>query len=131
MKPITTSADLKLAIQQLEQQQTNDLQLLKEEYNKTYESFKPINIIKSSFKELVAAPDLKTDVINAAVGLAAGIVTKKLMIGKTINPFKKLLGIIVEMAVAKTVAKNTDEIKAAGTAVFNTLFSKKEGRVTP
>ncbi len=131
MKSITTSADLKTAIRKLELQQAHELVLLKEAYIKTCESLKPVNIIKSSFKDLVAAPGLKTDVINAAIGLTTGIVAKKLMIGKTINPFKKLLGIIVEMAVAGTVAKNTDEIKAAGSAIFKRLFTKKEEPVNP
>ena len=48
------------------------------------------------------------------------------MIGKTINPFKKLLGIIVEMTVANKVAKNADDIKSAGSSIFKTLFRKKE-----
>lgn len=131
MKSITTSTDLKMAIQQLELQQANEFILLKEEYKKTYEGLKLINIIKSTFKEAVTAPDLKTDVIKAAIGLTTGIVAKKLMIGKTINPFKKLLGIILEMAVANKVAKNTDEIKSAGSFIFSKLFARKENAHNP
>ncbi len=115
-----------MAIRQLEQQQADEFILLKEEFKKTSESLKPINILKNTFKQAVAAPDLKTDVINAAIGLTTGIVAKKLMIGKTLNPFKKLFGIIVEMAIANKVAKNADGIKSTGTAIFKTLFSKKE-----
>ncbi len=126
MKLITTSAHLKLAIQQLELQQANELILLKEQFNKTSESLKPINLIKSTFKNAVSSPDLKTDVFNTVIGLATGVVAKKLMIGKTINPFKKLLGIIVEMAVANKVAKNADDIKSTGSSIFKKLFGKKE-----
>ena len=131
MKSITTSTDLKMAIQQLELQQANEFILLKEEYKKTYEGLKLINIIKSTFKEAVTAPDLKTDVIKAAIGLTTGIVAKKLMIGKTINPFKKILGIIVEMAVANKVAKNTDEIKSVGSFIFSKLFTRKADTLKP
>ena len=126
MKLITTSAHLKLAIQELELQQANELILLKEQFNKTSESLKPINLIKSTFKNAVSSPDLKTDVFNTVIGLVTGVVAKKLMIGKTINPFKKLLGIIVEMTVANKVAKNADEIKSTGSTIFKKLFSKKE-----
>lgn len=126
MKLITTSAHLKLAIQELELQQANELILLKEQFNKTSESLKPINLIKSTFKNAVSSPDLKTDVFNTVIGLATGVVAKKLMIGKTINPFKKLLGIIVEMAVANKVAKNADDIKSTGSSIFKKLFGKKE-----
>jgi hypothetical protein len=126
MKSITTSEELKAAILELEQQQATDLALLKEQYYKTKEGFKLINLIKSKFKDTLADPDLKTDAVNAAIGFTSGILAKKLMIGKTINPLKKLLGIAIEMAVAGSVAKNAGTIKSAGSSIFNTLFRKKE-----
>ena len=126
MKSITTSEELKAAILELELQQASELILLKEQYYKTREGFKLTNLIRSKFKETLSDPDLKTDAINAAIGFTSGILAKKLMIGKTINPFKKLLGIAVEMAVASSVVKNADEIKAAGGNIFKMLFRKKE-----
>lgn len=126
MKSITTSEELKFAIKTLELQQADEFFLLKEQFDKTKEGFKLSNIIKSTFKEVVSTPDLKTDAIKAAIGFTSGMLAKKLMIGKTINPFKKLLGIIVEMTVANKVIKNADDIKSAGTSIFNTLFRKKE-----
>jgi hypothetical protein len=129
MKPITTSADLKMAIQQLEQQQAYEFALLKEEFHATGEKLKPLNIIKRSFKNAVSGPDLKTNVMNAAIGLATGIVTKKLMVGKTINPLKKLFGALLEMAVANKVSKNAEDIKSTGTAILKKIFRKKEDTV--
>jgi hypothetical protein len=126
MKSISNSEELKAAIMQLELQQAGELILLKEQYYKTREGFKLINLIKSKFKETVSDPDLKTDAINAVIGFTSGILARKLMIGKTMNPFKKILGVIVEMAVAGKVAKNADGIKSAGSIIFNTLFRKKE-----
>lgn len=126
MNSITTSEELKAAIQQLELQQADELILLKEQYYKTKEGFKLTNLIKSKFKETISDPGLKTDAINAAIGFTSGILAKKLMIGKTINPFKKLLGIAVEMLVAGSVTKNADGIKSAGSSIFNILFRKKE-----
>lgn len=126
MKPITTSEELHAAIQELEVQQAGELILLKEQYFKTKEGFKLTNLIRSKFKETISDPDLRTDALNAAIGFTTGILAKKLMIGKTINPFKKLLGIAVEMAVAGSVVKNADGIKSAGKSILNTLFRKKE-----
>jgi hypothetical protein len=125
MQSITTSEELKAAIEQLEVQQANEFILLKEQFQITKEALKPINILKGTFKEAVATPGLKTDAINAAIGFTTGILAKKLMIGKTINPFKKLLGIIVEMAVANKVVKNADDIKSVGGSIFKSLFKKK------
>ncbi|MEP7238647.1 MAG: hypothetical protein ABI685_12300 [Ferruginibacter sp.] len=131
MSSITTSADLKKAIQQLELQQANELILLKAEYKITVEHLKPLNLLKNAFKKAVTSPDLKTDVFNAAIGLTSGVLAKKLMVGKTINPLKKLLGIIVEMTVAKKVTKNADEIKSAGSMILNSIFHKKEQTAKP
>jgi hypothetical protein len=128
MKSITTSEELKAAIQELELQQAGELVVLKEQYFKTKEGFKLVNLIRSKFKETIFDPDLKANAINAAIGFTSGILAKRLMIGKTINPFKKLLGIVVKIAVASSVAKNADGIKSAGSSIFNTLFRKKEVR---
>jgi hypothetical protein len=111
MLQINTAADLKKAILELEQKQSADFDLLKEEYHNAYKSFKLSNIIKTTFKDLVKSPDLKTDIVHGAIGLATGIVTKKLMIGKTINPIKNIFGWVIEMVVAKGVSKNTNQIE--------------------
>ncbi len=126
MKPITTSEELKAAILALELQQADELILLKEQFQRTKKGFTLGNIIKGSFKDIVSNQDLKTDAINAAIGFTSGIMAKKLVVGKTINPFKKLLGFAIEMAVTNKVAKNADTIKSVGSSIFNMLFRKKE-----
>jgi hypothetical protein len=126
MKSITTTGELQAAIKELELQQAGELTLLKEQYHETKEGFKLINIIKGTFKDAAASPGIKKDAINAAIGFTTGIVARKLMVGKTINPFKKLLGVAVEMAVASKAVKNAEGIKSIGSVLFNTIFRKKE-----
>jgi hypothetical protein len=125
MSLITTSEQLQAAIRQLELQQADEFILLKEQFQQTKKGFTLGNIIKGTFKDLVSNPDLKTDAVNAAIGFGSGILAKKLVIGKTINPLKKLLGFVIEMAVTNGVVKNADTIKSAGSTIFN-LFRKKE-----
>ena len=126
MKSIKTSADLKLAIQQTKMQQANELILLKEEFTNSLDRLKPINLIKDAFKEAVTAPDLKTDIINAAIGLTTGIVAKKIIIGKTLNPLSKLLGVMLEVFVTNKVTQNAAEIKSVGSMILNKIFHKNE-----
>ncbi len=126
MNPITTSADLKAAIYLLELEQKENFIALKEELSRTQENFKLINIIKSTFKATVDVPDLKTDIVNAAIGLTTGIVAKKLIIGKTLNPLSKLLGVALEMFVANKVSKNAVQIRSTGSVIINKLFSHKD-----
>jgi hypothetical protein len=103
MQKITTITDLKEAIQQLEYEQATELALLKEQLLDTCESLRPINLIKSTFKEAYSAPDFKTTIVKAIIGMATGFVAKKVFIGKTNNPIKKLAGFILEMVVASKV----------------------------
>ncbi len=103
MQKITTITDLKEAIQQLEFEQATELTLLKEQLLYTCESLKPINLIKSTLKEAYSAPDFKTSIAKTIIGVATGFVAKKVFIGKTYNPIKKLAGFILEMAVANKV----------------------------
>ena len=126
MKSITTSAELKTAIQELELEQKNNFLALKEEMGRVQESLKLTNIIKNTFKKIVDVPDLKADIVNTAVGLASGIMTKKLVMGKNHNPVSKLLGIVMEMFVANNVTQNADLIRSAGGMILNKLFKKKD-----
>lgn len=114
-----------MAILQLENQQSNELLLVKDQWRTTYESLKFSNIIKSTFKGAISGPGIKSTLMNTAIGLTSGLVTKKLLIGKTINPFKKLLGIAVEMFVANKVVTNADGIKSIGSTILNRFYKKK------
>ena len=51
MEKIYSEIDLNIAILQLESKQAEEEKLLKEQFQHTYESIKPINIIKNIFKE--------------------------------------------------------------------------------
>ncbi len=124
MEKITTVADLKSAIQQLEYKQAIELVLLKEQFYTTYESLKPINIIRNKFKEMILAPDFKTNLVNSAIGLATGFVAKKVFVGKTHNPLTKLLGTIVEIVIANKTIKNADGIKSIGSIILNKIINK-------
>lgn len=125
MKPIQTSADLKMAIRQLELQRDEELILLKEEWQETKEKLKPANLMKAAFKQVTDMPNLKTDVVNAAIGLATGFIAKKLIIGKTLNPLSKLLGTVLEIFVARKASDNAESIKTAGSTIIDKLFKRK------
>lgn len=122
MHNITTVNELRDAIKELEEKQSVEWPLLKEQFFTTYESFKLINVLKHTIKEAISAPDLKNNVINTAIGLTTGFLAKKTLIGKTYNPIKKLAGVILEMTVANKIANNGDKIKSLGSIVFNKIL---------
>jgi hypothetical protein len=126
MEQITTLAGLKETIHTLEARQSAEWVLLKYDALSAYESLKLINIIKSTLKQTLAAPELKANITDTAIGLTTGFLAKKAMVGKTANPFKKVLGLILEMTVANKVANNAGAIKTIGGILLNKLTSSKQ-----
>jgi len=92
-------------------------QLLKEHFRLTYESLRPVNLIKNALREVVSAPEVKTNLVSSAIGLAAGFLVKKLFT-RNAGPLAKIAGSFIETFVANKVANNADGIKAIGSLLF-------------
>lgn len=123
---INNSTDLKAAIQNLESKNLLQKQVITDMFNDTVESLKPINLLKSSFNKVVRSPGLVEKIIDATVGLGAGFLSKKLLIGKSTSILKKLLGNAVEFGVAGLITKNSGSIKNTGLGLFNKIFHSKK-----
>jgi hypothetical protein len=128
MKKISQSDNIKSEISRLKNSQKAELALLKIQFHTTFENLKPINLLKETFKEVGESPDLKSNLLNGAIGLSTGFISKKLMIGNTSNPIKKLLGTVVEFAIANVVAKNSEKIIATGETLFQLIFKRNKNQ---
>ena len=127
MEKITNISELNAAIHELEYLQQNDWPLLKEEFLITYENLRPANFLKYALKELTDGPDIKNDLVNTSLGLAAGYLTKKLIFGTSTNPIKQLLGNFLQMGVSNIVTNNADALKSAGKqAITNILHQTSQ-----
>lgn len=124
MKKITNAEDLSKAIKHLEAKQFSEGVLLKEHFFIAYDSIQPINIIKTTLKEMVQSSELKTNLSKLVFGSVSGIIAKKIVIGETHNPISKLMGVAVEMLVSKSVIKNADQIKTIGLSVLNKILNR-------
>ncbi len=126
MQKTTSIEELRASILLLEIKQANEQALLKEELKITAEKLLPINLIKNTLKELTSESDLKGELLSTSLSLAAGYLSKKVAIGSTNNPFKQILGTLLQLAVTSIVSKNADGIKSTASTIINNLFSKKE-----
>ena len=99
---------LKERIQQLEYQQTEALSEIKLEFSNIYESVKPI---KNTLESSLNMPEIKDKLIDSLLGLATGFVTKKILVKNGDTAMGKVLGTVVQFAVAALVAKNSDKLK--------------------
>ena len=124
MRKITSTTELREAIFLLETKQANEARLLKEQFMITYESFKPVNLIKNSINELITSPQLKGNILNTTIGLAAGYLSKRVAVGSTHNPLKQLLGTFLKFGVTNIVSKNTDGIKSTVMSLISNFLNK-------
>jgi hypothetical protein len=111
MEKIKSSRDLQNAIFVLEAKKKNQQMILENQFESTYESLKSMNLIKSAFQGILESANMKNNLINSAIGLGAGIVSKKIVIGQSKSWVKKILGTVLEVAIAGIFVKNAGKIK--------------------
>lgn len=124
MQKIMNVVDLNNAIQQLEKKQAEEWPLLKTQVLATYEHFKPMNVIKNSIEEFTASPELKGKIIVTTLGLAAGIVSNTLLVGRSNNPITKMAGTLLQIGISTLIAKNPSSIKSFAGNILS-FFTKK------
>jgi len=122
---IVSLTDLSEAIRELEEKWKGEGKVVKDQFEVAYESIKPINLIKSTLKEVVSSPELKGNVLNASVGLAAGFVSKAVYVGFSANPVRRLVGTLLMFGITNLVAKRGDVIGRIGRNLIATIRHNK------
>jgi len=126
MQNITSATGLKNAIQLLEVDQADKGKQLKEQFYLTYESFKPVNLLRNTLDDITSSPFLIDNILGTVMGLTTGFLSKKIFIGASGNKFRKLIGYILQFGVTNFVAQHHDTIQSFGQFVFKYFFRKKQ-----
>lgn len=126
MQNITSAVELRKAIQLLQEEEVIKRQLLKEQLNITFESLKPINLLKKTVKDISTSPDLIDNIIGHVAGLATGYLSNKIFVGKSGNLFRKIIGVILQIGVSKVVSQYPDTIRSFGQFIIDYFLGKKE-----
>jgi len=98
---------------------------LKDQLFLTYESLKPVNLIKQTLKEISSSPYLIDNISGSAMGLLSGFLSRKIFVGTSGNLIKKLIGSVLQFGITNIVAQNSDVIKSVGQTVLHHFFRKK------
>ena len=125
MQNITTSEELKNAVQLLEVEQAIKGQILKEKFFQTFESLKTVNLIKSTLKEVVSSPFLIDNILGTVMGMATGYFSNKILIGVSGNIFRRLFGSVLQQGVKRIVAHPQNSFKTFGQSILQHLLHKK------
>jgi hypothetical protein len=126
MQSINSREELRNAIELLEADHALKTLLLKEQFFLTYESLKPINVLKRTLKDITSSQYLVDDVPGTIMGLASGYLSKKIVTGRSANLFRNLIGSLLQFGVTNVVAKNSDVIKSVGMAIIEHFLHKKD-----
>jgi len=116
---------LRREILALEAKRQIELFELKQQFNTTYESLKPINLIKDVFHQMSSSSDLKNDLAEAGIGITSGYFIKKLIIGSSQNPLKLILGNLIQFVGANVIAKHADPIKNTLKSLYKSFLPTK------
>ncbi len=119
---ITSAASLKEAIAQLRARKAEQGTELSEQAKVTYESLNLLTMIKNSVLGFAEKPQ---DMVGPVISLASGYLSKKIMVGGTHNPLKKLGGILLQIGVSSFVSKNTDHIRDTAARFLKKIFPAK------
>ncbi|HBL76710.1 MAG: hypothetical protein A2W90_23630 [Bacteroidetes bacterium GWF2_42_66] len=122
----TASERLKESIRLLEIKQEEEGKILKEQLRITYESLKPVNLIKSSLKEITSSVEVKNDLFGAIMSILSGYLTKRMVVGSESNVFMKLIGALLQFGVTGLIAKNADTIREFFSVIIDKLVRPAE-----
>jgi hypothetical protein len=117
---------LKESIRLLEIRQAEEGLALKVQFKETYESLKPVNLIKSTINDLTNSVEIKNSLFESLVSILTGYLTKKLMVSSKSNLLTKILGALLQFGVTSLVAKNAESIRNYIMNLINRLIHPDE-----
>jgi hypothetical protein len=127
MQNIKSVTDLKNAIQQLEDRQSTEWPILKEQFRTTAETLTPANIVKGAMSELLSTPELKSNVVKSVVGMLGGFIATKLFVVKIPHPLVKVaVGTIMGMASATNATKTVTVLKSIGNNLLRKILRPRD-----
>lgn len=129
MKNINSLEELRTEIALLELRQKRAANDLKGHLLETYESLKPLNLVKSTLKELTSSPNFKGDLVNSVVGIGLGYISKRVLIGNTHNMVKQVIGTIVQFGVTRIISTKTEGLRSGLKNMMTNFFAKKKEEV--
>lgn len=128
MEKITTSEELKAVIARLEYRQKEQWEELKDNIGETFETLKPINLLRSTYRDFLSTPNMAENIIGSALGLTTGFITKKLIVKKSGNIVRNFAGGLVQMLITNFMSRYSGNFKAIGSGLIHKLFFKNRAR---
>lgn len=116
---------LEFRILELEVQQKENLLLFKEDLQEIAGNLTTLNLIKNVISgNEISSENIGQNILNDAIGISSGYISKRLMFGSSSNPVKKVMGSMFQFIVAKFVSNQSERIEAIGEVLMRKIRSK-------
>ena len=127
---ISNVQELEDAILELERKRVLQQKLMTAEFKSTVESLKPMNILKSTARD-INTHQLARTVIKAAGGIGMGLLTSKLAGATLLRSAKpqSMIGGLLKSTLSAAVVSNADKIRAYSNAIIKNVFGNKKNTV--
>jgi len=100
--------------------------MFREQFSVTYESLKPVNVLKNIIQDLTSPSELKESLLQTTTSLFAGYLSRKIVVRSSKNPFLRLAGILVEFGVINFVSNHSETIKSVANHFIQNLFGNSD-----
>lgn len=125
MQTITSTADLKKMIQLLEAEHAANGKQLKAQFYATYETFKPVNLLRSAMHDITSSPHMVDNILGTTLGLAVGLVSNVVFKGLAGPGLRRVINPVLQSGVTSFVAKNTGSLRSMGEIALLRIFRNK------
>ncbi|MES2555880.1 MAG: hypothetical protein V4604_07010 [Bacteroidota bacterium] len=122
MSALSNTERLHQAIADLEIKRQEQGELVSEQFQYIREQLQPANLVKMVVSDIFASPDIRTGVVDYAIGVTSGMIAKKMVTGQSPNIFNQLLGNAVQMIVTREVSQHPEAIKNLGKNLLQRLL---------
>ena len=116
---------LQHTIQWMQQEQNKKGELMKDRFQETTDSLKPLRIIQGVAKDIVVEAAGLDDLIVPVVGLVLGSLVKKAVTGKSENETRIAIGAAMQVGITTLIIKHPEEIKSIARSAYELLFGKR------
>ena len=129
-KTITNSEELAEAIAALELKAAAQRRDIEETFHTLAEDLQPFNLVKNGLRSVFSS-EHKGELINALIGLGSGLLSRKLILGKTNGFVGKTVGKAIQWGMAGLISQNAEKIKEKAGGIIDRLFKRKAKSVKP
>jgi hypothetical protein len=128
MDDINSTLSLRNAIVLLEIEHAQKQKVLMDQMRLAYETLRPVNLLKSSFREIGSSPMLLENIISTGLGMASGFLSQKIVVGGSSSIVRKLVGSLLQFVVTNVVSRHPEAVKSIGELISKRFGARKEGK---